>query len=66
MGSVLATNDELRHLVVSIQPSIDGLPYLIFSSMSVGLDANRHPMRDAGLYRRANVFELDGLHIYGW
>ena len=36
VGSVIAENEERRHLVASIQRPIDGLPYLIIiSSMSM-------------------------------
>ena len=48
VGSVLATNDESRHLVVSIQLPIDGQSILIiFSSKSMGFDANPRPVTDA-------------------
>ena len=42
------TNEEKSHLVAGFQLSIDGLLHLIiFSYMSMGLEANRHPTTNA-------------------
>ena len=46
--SVGSTNEEMSHLAAGIQLTIDGLLHLlIFSPMSMGFRANRHPMTDA-------------------
>ena len=48
VDSVLATNDQLRHLVVSIQPSIDGLSYFLICLWDSTQTDTLHPTTDGG------------------
>ena len=62
VGSEIAKNEERRHLAASIQRPIDGLSYLIiFSSRSMGFDANRCSASDRG---RQPKKKMSGRSVY--